>query len=531
MICKKCGKEIIKKEAVEQANNKERIVQKVTFKDSCLLAVRTLLSTPSKFILLLIITLFFTLFLFVGNMTYLYMEDVAEDLVETTTSADKSTFNSRIIVRRTDNEPFTMEEIEAFGKVANVSAVVRNDIFFNSILYVAFEEDVDYNHYEFPIQLSENLKVSDLLWGRLPRNENEVVLAMDYKYLNKTVYVVAEGSLEPRICKVVGLLPTSSDKSIYIHSSIIDEIVERVEMNSIKISHRQIPADNTLASLAKPYDWYMDESLADDQIRVETHTTRSSSSEAPLVEYGPYLDQNMFFSSNEHRLYLDYIELIYHKYTYPAVEETGLSGKEYVLNKCAAGTNPNIAFLSKNNYEQLLEFNTQYFQVSLIAKNEASVKGIVDEIEKGDYFCSAKALIENEAQVLEATMLKTIVVVAIVVITIGLSFIVYIILRNILNSQQKSFLIMRSLGIDGSKITIQIYIELAFTLLINFIIVFLLWLLFKFRNLGGFFSSVHNASFTSILLIYIVTTIVFGLLGFKYSTSVNNSAIVNKEME
>lgn len=530
MICKKCGKEIIKTETNEQTNHAERIVQKVSFKDSCLLAVRTLLSTPSKFILLLVITLFFTLFLFFGNMTFLYMEDVAEDLVETTTSADKSTFNSRIIVRRTDNEPFTMDEIEKLGTIANVSAVVRNDIFFNSTLYVAFEEDVDYNYYQFPIQLSENLKSSDLMWGRLPKNENEVVLAMDYKYLNKTVYVVAEGALEPRICKVVGLLPTNSDKSIYIHSSIIDEIVERVEMNSIKISHRQIPADNTLASLAKPYDWYMDESLADNQIRVETHTTRSSSSEAPLVEY-TWSDQNMYFSSNDHRIYLDYSELIYHKHTYPAVEETGLSGKEFVLHKCAAGTNPNIAFLSKTNYEKLLEFNTQYFQISLIAKNEASVEGIVAEIEKGDYFCSSKALVENEAQVLEATMLKTIVVVAIIVITIGLSFIVYIILRNILNSQQKSFLIMRSLGIDGSRITIQIYIELAFTLLINFIIIFILWLLFKFRNFGGFFSSVHHSGFTSILLIYVVTTVVFALLGFKYSTSVNNSAIVNKEME
>ena len=140
MICKKCGKEIIKTETNEQINHTERIVQKVTFKDSCLLAVRTLLSTPSKFILLLLITLFFTLFLFFGNMTFLYMEDVAEDLVETTTSADKSTFNSRIIVRKTDNEPFTMDEIEKFGTIANVSAVVRNDIFFNSTLYVAFEE-------------------------------------------------------------------------------------------------------------------------------------------------------------------------------------------------------------------------------------------------------------------------------------------------------------------------------------------------------------------------------------------------------
>jgi ABC-type multidrug transport system permease subunit len=188
-------------------------------------------------------------------------------------------------------------------------------------------------------------------------------------------------------------------------------------------------------------------------------------------------------------------------------------------------------YVSPATYEKIMNFNLQNFQVSVLVDNETNVEKVVSKVETGAYYCSAKALIVNENQVLLATVLEVVVVVAVIAISLGLSLIVYSIIKNILNSQHKAFLIMRSLGIDGKNISIQIYVMLAFTLLISFVVIFFLWLLFKLRNFGGFFVGIHNSSFFVVLLIYIISTAVFAFLGFKYSTSVIHSSIVNKEME
>ena len=523
MFCSKCGKEIINENV---ATSNKRVVNKVNLKDTIKLSILTLLSTPSKFILLLIITLFFTLFMFVGVTTYLYMEKISFKLVETTTIADKSSYNNRVIIRKEDNGIFTSDEIEYFNNIKNVSSVVENDIFFDSKIYYAFDEDVDINYYSSLIQPAENLKFTDLLFGRLPKNENEVVLVRDYKYLNKTVYIAADGDEEPRVCKVVGLLPTSENDAIYVHSSIVDTINERLEMNKTMIYFQTLPDDMSLAMLATKYDWYVDNTLADNEIRVESHTVQSNSGEEQFKEK-TYNTLDFYFQSNNNRLNLDDMDLIYHKYTYPATEFTVQTGKEYVYNVCVRTSTPSSnGYLNQKNYDALMAFKTDHYQISVLVNNEKNLESVVKEIEAGPYFCSAKGLIENENQVLLATTFEVIVVIAVALLTLGLSMIVYAVIKNVLNSQQKTFLIMRSLGIDGKNISIQIYIELFFTLLISFGLIFGLWLLFKLRNFGGFFTGIHNSSFLVVILVYVVSIVVFGLLAFRYSANVISSSIV-----
>lgn len=528
MKCRKCGKEIIA-ENINTLNN--RVVNKVSLKDTIRLSILTLLSTPGKFILLLIITLFFTMFLFAGISTYLYMEKISYQLVETATSADKSDYNNRIIIRKEDNQVFTLDEINNFSNINHVSAVVENDIFFDSKIYYAFDEDVDFNYYASPIQPASNLRFNDLLFGRLPKNENEVVLVKEAKYLNKTVYIASDGDEAPRACKVVGLLPTSENDAIYVHSSIVDTIVERLEMNKTMIYFKTIPADYNLAMLARNYDWYVDDTLGDNQIRVESHTVQSSIGEEAFVEK-VYNTLDFYFQSNTNKLDLEDMDLIYHKYTYPANEFSVQSGKQYVFNVCVRTSTPSSnGYLNQKNYDALMEFKTQHYQISLLVDNEKNLESVVNQIESGPYFCSAKGLIENENQVLLATTFEVVVALAVILLTLGLSLIVYVVLKNVLNSQQKSFLIMRSLGIDGKNIAIQIYVELFFTLLLSFGVILFLWVLFKLRNFGGFLTGIHNSTFFVVILIYIVSIVVFALLAFRYSASVTSSSIVNKEME
>lgn len=526
------------KEEVNNTSSVVRKIDKVSFKDTVGLAVRTLISTPSKFIFLLTIALFFTLFLFVGVMTYHYMVDVSFIILEEETTADTSSYNNRVIIRKDDNSIFTNEEINSFSEYKNVSAVIPNDIFFDTKINYAFDEEVSEQLYSEIILPSGVLKFSDLRYGRLPRNENEVVLVHDRDFLGKTVYMAVSGDDSPRVCTVVGLLPTSSNKAVYVHDNIIPSIVNRLEMNDVIYYYNFIPENRDLAMLAgRKYNWYIDESLGDDQLRVEWHIPSNVSD----VTSQPYLFDGMpidlYFLSNNTTLQFEKMDIDFFIYSYPREENRVLTGKEELLEICDKTSRNNEmgsarnCYVSPANYEKIMNFNLQNFQVSVLVDNETNVEKVVSKVETGAYYCSAKALIVNENQVLLATVLEVVVVVAVIAISLGLSLIVYSIIKNILNSQHKAFLIMRSLGIDGNKIAIQVYIELAFTLVVNFVIAFVLWCVLKLRNFGGFFASMHKATFGTIFLIYVVSIVVFAILGFKYSSSVIKSSIVNKEME
>lgn len=516
-----------------------RKLNKVSFSDTIGLAVKTLISTPSKFIFLLTIAMFFTLFLFVGVMTYHYMVDVSYLILEEETKADSTSYNNRIIVRKDDDSVFTNEEINSFYEYKNVSAVISNDIFFDTHIYYAFDDEVSEQLYSNIILPAGTLKFSDLRYGRLPKNEKEVVLVGSKDFLRKTVYLAIDGDEAPRECTVVGLLPQSSIGAVYVHDDIIPSIVNRLEMNKLEFYFKYIPENRDLAQLtSRQYDWYVDETLDDTQLRVEWHISSNVSEPAPpVINYFEGMPTDIYFISNNTTLDFEDMDIDFYTYRYPQEENKTLTGKEELLIICDKTSRRNEfsssinCYLSPANYEKVMNFNLQNFQISVLTDNETNVRKVTNRIEQGSYYCSAKALIVNENQVLLATVLEVVVVVAVIVIALGLSLIVYSIIKNILNSQHKAFLIMRSLGIDGNRISVQVYIELAFTLLVNFVIAFVLWAVFKFRNFGGFFASMHKSTFGNVILIFAVSIVVFAVLGFKYSSSVIKSSIVNKEME
>ena len=531
----------VNQEKKEETNieTKKRTLNKVSFKDTVRLAVRTLMSTPSKFIFLLLITLFFTLFLFAGTATYLYMEDVNITILEEDSKADNTGYTNRIIVRRTDDEPMSLEEINKFHELKKTSAIIKDDILFDSKIYYAFDDEVSTDLYETIILPSSILSFNDLFRGRVPKSANEVVVVGESKFLNKTIYIALDGFDEPIECKVVGVMPKTEESALYLHDDILPEIIKRREMNSVPVywPEGREPNNNDLKQLyGIGYDWYIDDTLADNEFRIEKHTRKYTSSS--MYQSSMDFEQVHFiFTSNNTELPFFYINVHVDTYLYEFNEPIYKSGLDRLKDICDKKSidndnNSSInAYVNKANYEKIMAFNMQNFQISVLANDEKDLRSIATEIEKGDYYCTSKGLIVNQSQVLLSTVLKVVVIVAVIAISLGLALIVYAIMKNILNSQQKTFLIMRSLGIDGNKITIQIYIELAFTLVVNFIIAFILWCTFKIRNFGGFFTSINEANFATILLIYAFSIAVFTILGFKYSSSVIASSIVNKEME
>lgn len=514
---------------IDETKN-SRTMNKIIFSDVIKLSIINLLSTPTKLILLFLISLFFSSFLLVSLMAYNYMDQVALKITNIKTSADGSNYNNRIVVKKLDKSTFSNSEIEEIKKIKNVSSIVKEDIFFDKVVQYAFDDDVDDMNYESPIIPVSVIKNRDLRYGRLPKNANEVVLVGPRKLLHQKVYFIVDGDLELREAKVVGLLPQSSSQTFYIHNDIYESILEKLEMSSVFLGFKEESDDNELMMLSTNYDWYIDDTLGDDELIVTSHTTKADDNELYYSEK-PYLSREFVFESNNKQL-LFTLQMTYKKYVYDKEEDKFLKGKdklEFICNESRIGTRR--AYLSTANYLKLKEFLQVSNQISILTKNEESVKQVVNELEKMDYYCSAKALIENKDTSMIAQGLKIAVILIELVLIIGIVLIMNVIIRNVLNSQQKSFLVMRSLGIDGNNITLQVYAELFFMLLTNFTMILLMWIIFKNRNFGGFFVTIHKSSNLSLLLIFFISTLVFSFIGYKYSNNVIKSTIVNKEME
>lgn len=182
-------------------------------------------------------TFLFTTFLFViASVSFLFIGELFMNRDDyATRDYSHATFyredNKRLVVKRSDNEPLTKEDLEKISSTGNVVTVDPYD-YANDINFY-LEEGTDYHFIYGPEKemvefLSEDrfmmssaaIEEEDLLAGRLPEGQNEIVLyAEDESVLNtkKDCYFVAHniwqsGQYYLTEVKIVGLLKEKTDQ-------------------------------------------------------------------------------------------------------------------------------------------------------------------------------------------------------------------------------------------------------------------------------------------------------------------------------
>ncbi|MDO5449171.1 MAG: ATP-binding cassette domain-containing protein, partial [Clostridia bacterium] len=220
------------------------------------LGVRNAFNIPVKFLLLTFVFVFVTLAL-VLEMSIYQSELYENELLGYNYYFSNTSENRLVIKQKSDDDtakPFDDSDIEKLSKVSNVKIVEKNDVLMDN---QATFEDEHSNFYIYGIpQNIENYDMGELDYGRMPENENEILVVTTKnsytipssekgikEFMNTELfrYNRMDWSRDmDKPFKVVGIkLINNSDSPVirayqsifYLGDSVIDEM--RVESNRI----------------------------------------------------------------------------------------------------------------------------------------------------------------------------------------------------------------------------------------------------------------------------------------------------------
>ena len=87
---------------------------------------------------------------------------------------------------------------------------------------------------------------------------------------------------------------------------------------------------------------------------------------------------DIYFKSNDVKLAFDDMDIYFYSYTYPRQESANLTGYQKLLEICDKTSRNNEysssinCYLSPANYEKLMNFRLQHFQISVLTNKEST---------------------------------------------------------------------------------------------------------------------------------------------------------------
>lgn len=467
------------------------LVEKVyhtSFKDIIKISLMNIFSVPKK-------TLFMTLILmFMVLVTmFTYSNGIAEQ--NRPYSFDTPYFSnpdqSRIIVTKFDETRLTPEEYAEIESIEYVRSTFENDTVFNTVL-INRSIDPVYGLEEFfyfRILSADALNEFDLKEGTLPTEKYEVVISDrthhqigDYISVADS-YIVRETpgiETDQFAYKVVGIvdhnvridgelhtmyfteggLEEISLASIYSRSETYLEIIGTTTYHTPTATWVTTEMDDTVYIDTIEYSLInnikIDNGLQDNQIKTFDMMFYDVCREfgykkeirddmdAGLCESGPFIETHTFklsaITTFENKL--AYTDVTFNSYTF---EENDYDQNIYMNEKTF------LSFFGEDSY-----------QVSVIVYDVYEGKQVVEELIDMGYNVFYPSQIIEEDQAVTILLVNIRILLVILLTLFGVYMVGYIVLRNIIMSKRKDYLIYRSIGTSKKAIKRIIQLEIAY---------------------------------------------------------------------
>ncbi len=427
------------------------VVKEATYKEIGLLGkirlgIRNTFNIIPKFVLLLAVYFFVTVALMAEYSAFKKQEDIQAK------QGYNYIFNNnswdRVIIKKENKSAFTDSDYENISRVANVSSIVRNDLFLDT--YISITDD---NYYLYgTVNGIENLE-GDLDVGRRPTASNEVIVSgskddyyigyMASEIIDKELYLVdnSTGELDKNTkLKLVGIkyVDNSDNAQIYVSKEIMDKLTYQVNKQY-----------STLRILFN--DKYYNSSDDDSQFRilpsdrVKEGEIYISSEYSYLCKNGNCLNSkmgidisNLYYSD---RIILN-VSNTYDKKNF--TERTGFNDYDSYNG---------AVFISKIDYDKL--FNRSNYQSSIFVKDVKKIDETVKELNN----MGISTLEMKEALVSSnlSTILQIFRTIVTIILVVVLFFISYFVIKLILKSRNVYFTTIRMLG-TSRKVAVELLI-------------------------------------------------------------------------
>jgi len=461
--------EIVEDKTLHKMNAKEdqKVLEKQYYSnyfDVLKIAINNILSVPKKTIFTTLVTLFI-----IGVFVFGYGSSLKQKNTSTVfeTAYFSNSNSSRLILTKYDQSGFSEEELADLLDIEYVRDVINYDASLDTILTSQYyNEEFDYDEFiQYKVLTSASLNLFDLKSGRLPKNDNEVVIAENKYYqlgdnisLSNSIHVKEQPGEKTTdyTFKIVGIIERSNSlfdetENLFFTSGAIEHFKYDalfphnqmyIDVDSLKtyIIYQDVRIDNGLADFTLlGYDAMFYDMCRDFGIEV--------------CEIPAFISQHDFsiMSISRFEDSAEYLDIIFT--SVPYVE--GAYGQAIYMNE--------------TTFEYLLE--EDIFQPSVVVYDmyEAQkVKVILEDLGYNVFY--PNGIVDTEGGLLlifnNVKLFLSLTLMMIVVYFVG-----YFVMRNVMISKKKDYLIYRSVGASKKIINLISITEIMMITIASFVLI------------------------------------------------------------
>ncbi len=475
---------------------------KTTFRGAMQIAFKNVFTVPKKSIFTLL-----SVFFMLAMVFFVYSAGVLE------TNAEYIAYNpyfsnpdsSRIVLVKDDMTKFTDEELLEIQGLDHVRGVYTNDLVFDSQFITKKFDDIELNFdffYFEPLSVL-SLDEDDLIRGRLPENGNEVVIGNagifnigdTIELANSHLLIVSQSLYTCQFSyEVVGIVeePEGLSENTY-YMFLSNEGLDKISESSVyENSEIQIRIDGT-----EKYDMGTDTWITpemDDTVNTANRTYMISF--ATWVDFDNSLDFGeilandlMFFEICRDFKYKvevpDDIEaglcdaLAFtqsHDVTFRAItkyeNDKSFIDVKFTFYHYTDSNNSSVMYMSQETYDYY--FSEDKYQVTVIVNDALDGIKTIAELQELGYKVFYPYLVMTSSEAASIVVHNLIVMMVVALIVFVIVFVGYFVLRNLIFSKQKDYLILRSIGTSKKTIKHILRGEITIIALISIVIIAIL---------------------------------------------------------
>lgn len=407
----------------------------------------------------------------------------------------------RIVVKRVDEKPITIEEYNKIKALSNVKMVVKED----TVLDLAGIVQSDYIYHYFAsggISPVSRITKDDLIEGRLPENDNQVVITYNYSEIpiphNSTLYLESRQyytTFEFQDVEVVGMVSERYPQEVYVTDAMLQKINNSYnyfkENNKItfKFPEELMRTPFTLERLTLVPDI----SVKDDEVMV-------------LVQY--------LFD-------MDISEIDVKAVINDGVKEYKVKVSDktnsFIYNDSTIRVSPKV-------YDELVKKVDTYYQHTVYVKNVSDIDKTIDTLRGMGYyaFCPYKTGINRYFDI--GILIGE---VAVILFSALVMFCIYLlsflVIKTILNSKRRDYAILRSVGLDAKAIKTTIIMEIVISFVIAFIILFIAIMAIKAKPIKDMYNTYHWYDY---IILFFINIIIGYLTSLRYNRKMIEKSLV-----
>lgn len=466
------------------------------YKKAFLFSSLNLKNQPRRTIFMLLVTLVTTFIL-----SILFGELLISDL-----NADYAYGNNnpyfpyatpdRIIVKKSDGSTITDADYQRLTQVDNVKCVVKEDYILD---FTGRIESFQSGQIYGGITSIKRITKKDLIQGRMPEKDNEVVVTYNSYYKNDdkayplTIQISNNtyyGDISAGSVSVVGYVEETYPDQIYVTDGLLDRIY-RLYTSSINPvvfvtmdDGTPLWSDNNISLVADP-------TLEDNEV---------------------YIPKMYIFN------YTDDISKIKIKIDNFDTEFTV---------KNVFDNYKSVIKVSQNVYDAYIESNRSYKQHSVFINKVEDVNKTINAIKAMNYYAFSPyyAGMKNAFDI-GIIISKVVTIVFAVLILFIIYLLSFLVIKVILNSKRRDYAILRSVGLDAKTIKYTIIYEIVASFVVSFIILFIIIILTKIQGIKSIYRMYAMYHWYDYVILLIINIMLGVFASLRYNKKMIEKSLV-----